>query len=156
MVDATPLLGAEPPGPIRKVRGDALSRADDAWRLRVAGATWAEVATVVGFANAENAIRAVRQVYGSLPEVPREELRTLWRERLERLWRQTLMDATEHRPGAVMAGVRVAQAAARLDGLDAPSEVLLYAPSQQELEAWVAQMMQAQTPELEEADIFAD
>ncbi len=101
-------------------------------------------------------MRAVRHVYGSLPEVERGELRALWRERLERLWRQAYRDALDRQPGGVTAAVRIAQAATRLDGLDAPTEVVVHDPTRQELEAWVAHVMRVSQHGLEEADIFGD
>ena len=108
----------EPPEPQpRLVRADALDRAERAWHARVAGATWLQAAQVAGFSDDAHAIRAVRQMYGELPSWDREETRALWRDRLEWLWRQTLTDAAEQRAGAVTAGVRVATAAAALDGL---------------------------------------
>ena len=104
-----------------KVRADATARADRAWNARLLGASWEAAAQVAGFANSQNAMRAVRRHYGRMPEADRGELRTLWRERLEVLWRQASRDALEQQPGAVTAAVRVAQAACRLDGLDEPT-----------------------------------
>lgn len=141
---------------VSRRRADALGRAEAAWSARVAGATWAEAAATAGYSCGENAARAVRQTYGTLPELDRSEQRSLWRARLEALWRQALRDALENHPGALTAAVRVAQAAARLDGLDAPTELVVHNPTAQELEAWVARMLSSTTPELEEADIFED
>lgn len=98
-------------------------RADKAWALRVAGLSWAGVARQAGYADASNAARAVRHRYGTLPEPERTELRKLWRERLETLWLQSTADVAQQRTGAVTAAVRVAQAAAALDGLNAPTRV---------------------------------
>ena len=117
------LSGAEPPEPVMKRRADAMRRADHAWRARVAGATWQDAATIAGYANGENAIRAVRQVYGTLPAIERAELRQLWRDRLELAWRQSARDVAEQRLGAITAAVRVASAACALDGLNEPARV---------------------------------
>lgn len=150
------LSGPEPPQPVTKRRADALQRADLAWRARVSGATWDAAAQVAGFSSGENALRGVRQTYGTLPEVDRVELRRLWRERLEALWRQVYRDALDRQSGAVTAAVRVVTAATRLDGLDAPTEVFVHNPTQAELEVWVSQVLQDGKPVLQEADIFAD
>lgn len=105
------------------VRGDALARADQAWSMRIGGGTWAAIAQATGYSDAANCIRAVRSVYGQLPEPSRAERRDLWRERLERLWLHGLQDVTEDRPGAVTACVRIAQAAMALDGLNEPVKI---------------------------------
>jgi AraC-like DNA-binding protein len=124
--DVTPeessgLLGLNPtppPPPHTWVKSDHLARAHQAWTARVAGATWQQVAELTGYSSPENAMRAVRTVYGQVPRIDRDDLRHLWRDRLEALWRQVLRDLSEQRPGAVTAAVRVMQAAAALDGLN--------------------------------------
>jgi hypothetical protein len=144
---------AEPPEPRTRRRADVVTRAALVWRARVAGATWAEAAAIAGYTNGENAARAVRQTYGTLPEVDRLRLRALWRERLEVLWTQAHRDALDRQPGAITSAVRVAQAAAKLDGLDAPTEILVHEPTQRELDTWVARAVGITTVELDEADI---
>ncbi|MCR1784110.1 hypothetical protein KVF89_16340 [Nocardioides carbamazepini] len=144
----------EPPEPSRRVRADALERAEQAWRMRTAGLSWSEVATRLGYSDRSNVIRLVREVFEELPEPDRTELRSLWRDRLERVWRQGMIDAHQQRPGAITALVRIAEAAMRLDGLNAPAEVVVHAPTEQELEAWVALVLDTGAPVLEEGDIF--
>jgi hypothetical protein len=150
------LPASDPPEPVRRIRADALHRADEAWRLRVLGASWAEVAEAVGYANPENAIRAVRETFGIVPEPDRSEYRRLWRERLERLWRQAYSDALDRQPGAVTAAVRIVETAMRLDGLAAPSEVIVHNPPGAEIEAWVMGMMSERQPDLEEYDVLGE
>src|SRR3954462_9460324 len=87
------------------VKADHLERANRVWAARVAGHTWREAAEIGGYASPENAIRAVRNVYGHVPRLDREELRNLWRDRLESTWRQAGDDMSEQRPGAVTAAV---------------------------------------------------
>ena len=111
------------PAPTHPVRPEALQRADRAWRARVLGASWAQAAEVAGFADDTTALHAVRNAYGQLPKLDREELRTLWRERLEVAWRQVFKDMAEQRAGATTAGVRVAGLAMTLDGLAEPVRV---------------------------------
>jgi hypothetical protein len=115
--------GNPPPEPVRNIRADALARADTAWRIRVAGGTWAQAAQVAGFTDEHNASRAVSSVFGELPKQDRTELRRLWRDRLETMWRQVQIDMHEQRHGAVTAAVRIAQVAAALDGLNEPTRV---------------------------------
>ncbi|MGC4112992.1 MAG: hypothetical protein QM747_21750 [Nocardioides sp.] len=144
---------AKPPEPTTRRRADVVARSEAVWRARVAGATWSEAAEIGGYANGENAARAVRQTFGVLPEADRAQLRALWRERLEVLWKQVHRDALDRQSGAVTSAVRVAQAAAKLDGLDAPTEILMHEPTQHELSAWVARVVTRETVELMEADI---
>lgn len=68
-------------------------------------------------------MKGVRTAYGTLPRIDRDDLRNLWRSRLEVAWRQVVKDMFDQRPGAVTAAVRVAYAAAALDGLNAPVQV---------------------------------
>ncbi|WP_341942336.1 hypothetical protein [Microbacterium sp. LWH10-1.2] len=100
-----------------------MQRVADAWALRVRGSTWDEIAAAVGYANGPNALRAVRNYVGRLPEPSMPELRSLWRERLEFLWPVAVRDAESGKPGAMRAAVAVAQRAAQLDGLDQPQRV---------------------------------
>jgi hypothetical protein len=99
------------------------ARADRAWQMRVAGLSWVAIAERLGYANDSNVRNAVVRYYGQVPEPERVDLRRLWRDRLERLWLQCSRDVAEQRPGAVVAAVRVVQAAAALDGLNAPTVV---------------------------------
>jgi AraC-like DNA-binding protein len=141
------------PQPVKKVRADALKRADDAWRARVAGGTWAEAADIAGYSDQDNCRRAVRRVFGQLPSPDREEMRNLWRDRHERLWRKALSDVLEGKPGAVVAAVRVAEAATRLDGLGAPTRVSLIDPTQEEIERFLDETLGPRHAD-EEPDIF--
>lgn len=105
--------------------GKSRSKADVAWRARTAGATWAEAAAMSGYASAQSCYKSVVKHRGALPQVEADHLRELWRERLETLWRQALRDVADRRPSAVTHGVRVASAAAALDGLNAAAKVEL-------------------------------
>lgn len=119
---AMKLRSKRPPVP-KAQRADTMERAHKAWHARLAGATWRQAAEVAGYANGDIAATAVKRVYGKVPPLEREALRTLWRERLELAWRQAVVDMTEQRPGAITAAVRIASAAAALDGLNAPTQV---------------------------------
>jgi hypothetical protein len=98
------------------------------------------VAEIVGFHDAPTAHRAVKRWFGRVPEIDPDESRAMWRERLELLWRQSLTDSTQQRPGAVRAAVAVAQRAAALDGLDAPTRVEVYNPTVAEIAEYVQNM----------------
>lgn len=148
-------LPTTPPPEPRSVRSDVVDRTSRAWAARLAGASWTQAAEVAGYTDEANCRRAVRSVFGELPKVEREDLRHLWRDRLELVWRQVVRDMHEKVPGSVVAAVRVAQAAARLDGLDAPSRVTLIDPTQEEIERFITDVLGPRHSDLE-ADIFED
>ncbi|MGN7977476.1 hypothetical protein ACTJJ4_07880 [Microbacterium sp. 22195] len=131
----------------------AMQRVADAWAMRVRGATWDEVAEAVGYANGPNALRAVRNFVGGLPELQTSELRSLWRERMEFLWPIAVEDAKSGKPGAMRAAVAVAQRAAQLDGLDQPQRVEVSADAG-ELSQMVHALLAAKGAGATEADIF--
>lgn len=135
---------------------DAAHRAERAWSARVIGASWHEAAEVAGFTDAANCLRAVRNYFGKLPEPDRDHLRDMWRERLEHLWRQAIADVQEQKPGAVRAAVALAQRASAMDGLDAPAQVTVHAPTDQQIEQYVTQLLAlgATRRDAEEADIL--
>lgn len=132
----------------------AMQRVADAWAMRIRGATWDEVAAAVGYANGPNALRAVRNYVGTLPEPTMPELRSLWRERLEFLWPLAVRDVENGKPGATRAAVAVAQRAAQLDGLDQPQRVELTGGAE-ELDRIVRVLLAAQGSDyVEEASIW--
>lgn len=109
---------------IRLSRADAARRTAEAWRLRTeCGLSWLEIAERVGYANAENAMRAVRRWRGTLPRVDVERMRDEAIARAEWLLARAAEDVTERRPGAVTAMVRAEQRLASLVGLDAPVRI---------------------------------
>lgn len=146
-------VGPLPPEPVKRVRADALKRAETAWQARVLGLTWDAAAQVAGYADRANCVRAVRSVYGELPTIEREEVRRLWRDRLELVWRQVVKDVHDRVPGATTAAVRVADRASRLDGLDEPQRVSV-TPPDGELQRWVAEVIAIRGDLPAEPDIF--
>lgn len=115
----------EGPRPSAVVRADAAQRAQRAWTARVSGSTWDEAAQLAGYADAATACRGVKNYLGALPVVERDDLRDLWRQRMELLWSYAARDAETGRPGALRAGTAIAQRAAAMDGLDAPTNINL-------------------------------
>lgn len=50
-------------------------RAAKGWRMRVMGAPWAVIARELGYANEANVYRAVKNYFGTVPQVDRDMLR---------------------------------------------------------------------------------
>lgn len=135
-------------------RADAMQRAARAWHLRVTGSTWEQIAAEVGYASAPGAHRAVTRFAGTLPDPKPEELRNLWRARMEQLWVYAQRDAEDSRPGALRAGVAIADRASKLDGLDAPSRVSMEVDGDR-LDALVGELLRRSgSEEIVDADVI--
>lgn len=114
---------------VTRTRVDAAERASTAWRMRVAGHGWDEIAKMLGMrGGAPAAHRAVSRYFGRVPQPDRELLREIARQRGEMLWAKAA-EAVEEMPSpaTIRAAVAVLERASRLDGLDAPAEVKLNA-----------------------------
>lgn len=113
--------------------------------LRLAGAGYDEVAEALGMASADAARNAAELTLAHRAwqdATGRERLRQENSARLERLLRGVWTKATnpsdpEHLP-AVRAARELIDRHCKLWGLDAPSEVVVHAPTQTEIEQWVA------------------
>ncbi|HET6896883.1 MAG TPA: hypothetical protein VFK70_00980 [Vicinamibacteria bacterium] len=120
------------------------NRSQAAVALRLAGASYAEVADVLEYADARTARHEVEDVLAASAADPadRETLRREALGRLERLLRATWAKATtpdhpEHIPAAKFA-LSVVDRVIRLQGLDAPAELVVHTPTMREIDAWVA------------------
>lgn len=116
--------------------------ANAAVALRVAGASYDEVALTLGYTSPESAREAVESALAATGSIEgREALRREEAARLERLlrsvWDKALDgDSPEHLP-AVKVAVSLIDRHIRLLGLDAPQEVAVYTPAASEIERWV-------------------
>ncbi len=120
-----------------------MQRASEAWHLRVIGRTWQQIADECGYANPSNAHRAVMRFAGTVPDPAPDELRRLWRHRMELLWSLAVRDATKARPGALRAGVAIADRAAKLGGLDVPQAHILVTPTETQYQMLVERILGA-------------
>jgi hypothetical protein len=145
--------------------GSHLARARDrkasaALELRRRGVEWDEIAEVLGYPTARTALvateRALEKQLGT--EESQKFLRGLARSRLDRVLRAVYPKAIdETSPEQMLAAAKVRDLIAtqmKLDGLEAPTQIVHHSPHQAEIEAWVSDMVKHKTPELEEADIF--
>lgn len=119
-------------------------RANAAVALRLAGASFQEVADALEFVDARTARHAVEDALAASAgdAADRDTLRREAVGRLERLLRGTWAKATtpdhpEHIPAGKFA-LAVVDRIIRLQGLDAPSEVTIHTPTMREIDAWVA------------------
>lgn len=138
--------------------GQAPRKAQAAVALRLAGASYDEIATTLGYQSAGRAIAAVE---GELAESVRAEDRERQREisgrRYERLIRSVWTKATTENPEHLVAVRTAADLITRYNnlwGLNAPTEFHVSSPTTAELERWVAQMTAAQAPKVIEYDVL--
>jgi hypothetical protein len=140
---------------------DRTSRQEAAVALRIAGATYADIARMLEYASPSLARQAVeRSLATTVGHESRDQLRFIEARRLERLLRSLWHKATDEKNDEHLAAVRTAIAVidrhARLYGLDAPQEMVVYTPAATELEAWVSKMAKQVRGELpQETDIVS-
>jgi hypothetical protein len=148
---------------------DRVARGNAAVAMRIAGATYTDIARTLEYTSPTHARQAVeRSLAASAGTEGREQMRFLEARRLERILRglwtkatsDTIMvkgqevDNPDHLAYARTA-IAVIDRHARLYGLDAPQEMVIYNPSGAELEAWVAKMARQVHGELpDEYDII--
>lgn len=139
---------------------DRPSRTEMAVALRIHGASYSEIAKACDYSSAHAARIAVeKSLAASVGEDDREQRRHIEARRLERLLRAVMGKATDEENPEQVSYVRASLAIidrhARLYGLDAPAEVVLYNPTTSEMERWLADkalLMQQDLPE--EANII--
>lgn len=126
--------------------------------LRVAGASFADIATTLGLSSPRRALQVVEQeladrVTDADVDVQRAEASARLEALMASVWpKASNPDDPEHLP-AVKTAVGIVDRHIRLHGLDRPSEVIVHTPTSQELETWVAAMASIGVPEVVEADI---
>lgn len=140
---------------------DRASRQEAAVAMRIAGATYSEIAKVLEYASPSLARQAVERSIAATTGTPesREHQRFLESRRLERLLRSLWNKATNEDHEEHLAAIRTAVALidrhSRLNGLDQPSEMIVYTPAQEEIQRWVAMVTEQTRGQLpEEEDIL--
>jgi hypothetical protein len=134
-------------------------KANAALQLRIAGASWQEVAEVIGFPTPRAALVATeRALEKELREESKDAMRQMVGKRLDRLlrgvWKKAIDEESPEQLPAVGKARELIADFRKLHGLDAPTEINVHSPVQGEIEAWVAGVVAQTTPQLEEADIF--
>lgn len=135
-------------------------KANAAIQLRLAGATWPEIAIALGYPTPRQALVATEKALEKqLTDTDdRDKMRKLANARLERLLRGVWSKAIDpESPEHLIALTKSRELIAdhrKLFGLDAPTEVVVHNPTQNELEQWVARVVMASGPLVEELDIL--
>lgn len=139
---------------------DRATRSQAAVALKIAGATYSEIAKALDYPSATMARVAVEKALAdSVGDENREQLRFLEARRLERLlrslWSRATDDTDEQHLSYARTALAVIDRHSRLYGLDAPQEMIVYNPSGMEIEAWVSKMARQVHGEMpEEYDII--
>jgi hypothetical protein len=113
--------------------------------LRLAGASYPEITEALGLGSIADAYEMVESTLAAqVNEEDREQLRQQEAARLDRLQRSIWGKATnENNPEqlpAINAVIKISESRRRLLGLDAPTEINVHTPTQDEIERWVARI----------------
>jgi hypothetical protein len=135
-------------------------KANAAIQMRLAGATWDEVAEALGYPTPRQALVATEKALEKQLQDSgdREQMRRMAGARLDRMLRAVWTKAIDPQSPEQMAAQREARATiaqhAKLFGLDAPTEHVIHSPTRDELERWVSHVTSTQVPDVQEVDIF--
>lgn len=146
------------------VNGNSVTRARNrkaaaAIELHLSGATWTDIASILGYPTARAALVATeRALERQLHDEDREKLRAKAGQQLNRLLRGVWSKAIDpDNPEQLQAVGKARELLAdhrKLWGLDAPTEVIVTSPSEAELDAWVAKVFASQTPDVPQYDVI--
>jgi len=147
--------GANPGAPARARN----RKANAAVSMRLAGATWNEIASALGYPTPRQALVATEKALErNLIQEDRNSLRRLAGARLDRLlmsvWPKAINGDHPEHLYAVTKARELIDRHAKLFGLDAPTEIVVHSPTQTELESWVASVVALGIPAVQEYDIL--
>jgi hypothetical protein len=133
-------------------------RSDAAVALRIAGATYDDIAATLGYRSAAAAaVQVERALAKTVTPINREQLRDLAGRRLERMIRSAWPKAVNPDSPEQLPAIRTVRDLidrhARLYGLDAPAEIVVHTPTTAEIEQWVASVLTSAVPDVIEADV---
>lgn len=133
-----------------------------ALELKVQGHSWEEIAEIIGYASADRAKLSVEQALERrVKEDPatKEMARAMIEIRLEKLLRFVWSKAEDPEHPEQLAAVGKAREIIadlrKLLGTDAPMEIAVHDPTDQEIKAWVMEHQALALPKVVEADMFA-
>lgn len=126
---------------------DNPTRAEGAVALRIAGASYSDIARIQGYSSAFRARQAVERALAADAGTPeeREQQRVLVDRRLNRLLQSIMGKAVDPSNPDQLAFNRQALAIvdrqARLHGVDAPASVAIYTPQAEDVNRYIATML---------------
>jgi DNA-binding CsgD family transcriptional regulator len=125
-------------GPFRQYRQGMAALA-----LRLAGASYMEVAEALGLSGIADARELIESTLANkVTAQDREHLRREEAARLDRLqrgvWTKALDQNHPEHLAAVKVVLQISESRRRLLGLDAPTEISVHTPTQDEIERWVS------------------
>jgi hypothetical protein len=135
-------------------------KANAALQLAMAGATWDDIALSLGYPTARTARVAVEKALEKqlANDDDREKMRKMASAQLNRLMRGAWAKAIDpDNPEHLIALTKCRELIGdhrKLYGLDAPTEVVVHNPTTQELESWVAMVVNSGIPQVEQFNIL--
>lgn len=146
-------------------------KANSAVQLRAYGATWDEVAEILGYPTGQSAQVATEKALENELRTPETKafMRKLLSDQMEKLLKSVMPKATDsltdndgnkvdnpEHLAYVDRALRIIDRKAKLWGVDAPTEFVVTNPSVAEIERWVSEVSASDIPEVDEGDIFGD
>ena len=135
-------------------------KANAALEMRLAGATWEQIAASLGFPSARAALVATEKALERQlnDQADRDQMRRMAGARLERLlrgvWTKAIDPEHPDQMTAVSKAREIIAQHAKLYGLDAPTEIVVHEPTRAELEAWVTAVVSGSALAVQEYDII--
>lgn len=147
---------------IRKIMGsERTTQSAAALQLRIDGASWSDIATILEYDTPSKARQAVEDALAKEARSPEkvDHIRLVNSKRLERIYRSLAVRATNPADPDhlqyVRAAVIVIDRHSRLWGADSPQQMnVTVSPSASEIEKWVAKMSNQVHGEISEAEII--
>jgi hypothetical protein len=139
---------------------DRETRTKAAVAMKIRGVNYSKIAEVLGYVSPTQARQAVeRSLAASAGPDERAQQRHLESRRLERLlrsvWKKATDDEGEEHLAYVRAALAIIDRHARLVGADAPQEMVVYNPTQREMDEWIATMVKQVNGEMpQEYDVI--
>lgn len=138
---------------------ESAQRNEAALSLKLAGATWPEIASTLGYKDATSARQAVERLLAkAVSEEDRAKARQVAVGRYERLlkgvWAKAISpDNPEHLP-AVRTARELVDRLVQVQGAAVPQEVVVHNPNQAEIEAWLVRVTGTNLTDIVEAEVI--